>query len=116
MKNLFWNITNIMRWIPVLWNNWDWDFCFLLIIMEHKLNRMASRFESKGCAVDSKKMARQIRICALLCERIKKDNYDSGPFWIHSTTNWLYYTESIIDQDVRLLTKMLNKHMRTWWD
>ena len=53
IDNILWNIKNILSWIKVLWNNWDFDMDFHLILSIHKLKQM-ERFFRKDAQVLSK--------------------------------------------------------------
>ena len=53
MKNIKWNIKqfihhikNLIHWFPIIWNDYDWDYIFMLKIMRHKLNSMQKYFDS----------------------------------------------------------------------
>lgn len=133
------NIVNIVRWIPVLWNNRDWDYCYLLNIMEHKLDSMSSHFKKHNVFVGSEKAVKQMRICAELCKRISADDYDFGPFWFNDKridelekvyehflesgefvgtvkNTWVSYRSKQRQQDMELLGKLMTKHVLGWWN
>ena len=74
-SNLWWNIGNYISWMPVLWNNWDWDHIFFIYIMEHKLKKMKEYHEKHGIAVCSSDIAREIGVVLECINRIKKNNY-----------------------------------------
>lgn len=76
--NLWRNIKRIISWIPVLWNNYDFDECYLLKVMEHKFKLMEKFFDSdKAWTVSAKRHAYQCRVCKNLCKRLAKDDYST---------------------------------------
>lgn len=76
--NLWWNIKRILSWIPVLWNNYDFDESYLLRIMEHKFKLMEKFFDSDNAMTASaKRHAYQCRICKNLCKRLAEEDYTS---------------------------------------
>ena len=40
IKQFTHNIHNLIYWFPIIWNDYDWDYIFMLKIMRHKLNSM----------------------------------------------------------------------------
>lgn len=55
IKRIFKKIKNIIRWIPVIWNDEDWDFSHLLDILHFKLENMQKYFQSSNYIDDSEK-------------------------------------------------------------
>ena len=45
IKNLIYNIKLIIRWIPRLWNTYDWDYGYLLKLEKNKLEDMIQWYE-----------------------------------------------------------------------
>ena len=67
-------IQNIIRWIPILWKDHDWDYYYLYRIIEFKLQNMYNLFTSKQSHVKHEpNHIRQLKICLLLLNRINND-------------------------------------------
>lgn len=88
IKNLPYNIKNIIRWIPVLWNNFDWDSEYLLDIMRFKLSRMEKYFRNDAIIADNEEIAKKISSAIYfidkLCDGVYEDEaykkyYDEYP-------------------------------------
>ncbi len=89
-------IKNLIIWFPIIWNDRDWDWAFLNRIMAFKLRRMSKLFKENGHHVNSEKDAKRMLICAILLERMEKDDYlDDGPFDIKD----MYRAEKRIKYD-----------------
>ncbi len=137
LKRLLWSIKNVISWIPILWNNFDWDESFLLRIMEFKLRKMSKYFKDKGIAANSKQQSEQCRIAAILCKRIAESNYNMYFWhrWIDSEENIfgmkleeesiglfdgqneaLDYEDYMRKQDLDYLCGLLKKDLFRWWD
>lgn len=71
----FRNVKRLFQWFPILWEDYDWDYVFLLDIMIFKLDKMAKHHEKNGMVVGSPFYAKQIAECARLLKRVKEDNY-----------------------------------------
>lgn len=55
--NFFWNMRNIVRWIPVLWNAWPSDDMAVYRLITHQL-RLAHDFFSKDSIVSDSAVVR----------------------------------------------------------
>jgi hypothetical protein len=76
IKNIPYNIKNIVGWIPILWNNFNWDGLFLCDILEYKLKLMKQYFERDAIIDDSQKVVNEISICLNALAQLKDDKYE----------------------------------------
>jgi len=111
IKRYFRKTRNLIKWIPILWQDEQWDESFLWEILKFKFKLMETHFNSDDCwATDFKKMAFQCKVCKLLCERLINDVY-----WdLQDINRWANF--SAAKQDIDLLTKLIKKHSLSWWD
>jgi hypothetical protein len=80
IKNLPYNIKNIIGWVPILWNNFDWaGDHFLLEIIEHKLKTMKNYFENDTiiCDEEAKQIVEQISSCIDACGHLITTDFES---------------------------------------
>jgi hypothetical protein len=115
--NLPYGIRNLIRWFPLIWRDRDWDYCYLADLMRFKMLRMADLQRRWGHHVGAERHARQLRICAALCQRISEDNY----IQMHDCPNsppgqWHRRVEFSQRYDLEYLGIMMRRHMATWWD
>jgi len=68
-------IKNIIIWIPIIWQDRDWDQWFLYKILQFKLKRMAKLQRDHGMSTCSNNIADQMQICVNLLDRLIKDEY-----------------------------------------
>jgi hypothetical protein len=80
MRSFFDGIKNLIRWLPIIWEDRDWDNYFLLKIIEFKLRNMEKFFRTKGHHLYAERDAKKINTCRILCTRITKDNYYDNVF------------------------------------
>lgn len=71
------NYKRFFKWIPVIWNDREWDYYFLFQLLKHKLKKDSKYFEKHGIGANNKKIAREMRLCINLIDRIIKDDYCS---------------------------------------
>jgi hypothetical protein len=67
-------LENLRVYGPIIWRNREWDYVFLLRLMELKFRRMSAALEN-GYHLHNDRYARQLRVCAELCKRMLDDNY-----------------------------------------
>lgn len=66
-----------IRWIPVLWNQEDWDFEYIYDLLEVKMKELR-RDMSKDYWHDQKSVQRGIRQIDICLERLKRWRYSSN--------------------------------------
>lgn len=102
-------IKNIVKWTPVIFfDRWD-DWSYLTRLMEFKLRDMAKNFEKYGHHVGADRDAKRMLICAVLLKRIADDKY------FETSANTKKYINRL-NYDTEYLFKLMNKHLRSWWD
>lgn len=149
VSNAYWNVRNgliqVRRYGRLIWNNRDWDFCFLLDLLEAKFRWMAVECGDLGHHVGSEREGKQLRVCAELCRRIREDSYYrnlTGPVeykqWFedkedHSIFHSECYKDGVLmtwderrvlykqaekarQNDLEYLTTLMRKHLLGWWD
>jgi hypothetical protein len=75
IRNFPRNVAHVIRWLPILWRDRDWDWTYLMRIYEFKLRNMSKCFKKYGHHVNSDRDAKQVLIAAELCKRLYKDEY-----------------------------------------
>lgn len=116
--DLIWGVRNVMRWIPVIWFDADWDYAYLLDIMAYKFRRMAEWHERAQIIADWEKVARQCRTCAVLCERMSAGNYsgNAASGFVYGTKAWGMEINHVQQQDREMLGRIIGKYLDHWWD
>ena len=87
LETLYYNIKygciNIIQWLPIVWNDRDWDHYYLMKLLEFKLFKKAKLFKKYGNHLDSNKQAKQLKKCAEIFKRLYEDEYTSESFIEH---------------------------------
>lgn len=81
--NIKYGLVNIIKWMPIVWNDRDWDHYYLLKILEFKLLKMEKLFRKYGNHMSSDKQARQLKKCSEIFKRLYKDEYQEESFMMH---------------------------------
>jgi hypothetical protein len=95
INNTITSIKNIFRWIPIIWNDKDWDYYFLYKILYTKLLSMEKHLRKYGHSANSKKDADRIKTCINILKQLMKDEYHEKVFkpfykkWGKPEFNWI---------------------------
>ena len=110
---IYYGIKNLIRWFPIIWQDRDWDWTYLVIMLEHKLAGIEKQLEI-GNHTYWKKDWKRVHYAKLLCDRIMEDEYWESKN-ISGEEDFMH-EEYMIKQDISELTTTLNKYLRYWWD
>lgn len=126
-------ILNVWHHRKALLHSRPWDYHGTLLFMRDNLKYLSDSIEKHGCHLNKGKQVKDIRICVNLLERLLKDDYmiskhnfilnRDDVFQSHFIPKYFLpkgdchkLTNGIQKYDQELLFKLLNKHIRTWWD
>lgn len=74
-RNIKYGIKNIIKWMPVIWNDRQWDQYYLYLMLRHKLSLMEKFFREDGITLSSEEKAEKMELCILLLDRLIKSEY-----------------------------------------
>lgn len=126
------NTRRIIAWVPVIWNDVDYDYGSILNLLKFKLRRMKPVIYSGYC-ITAHEDALNIEKAILLIEHFQSDPEDEwsihhDQFHAH---DWaidkpcaniaehraaLHASYAREERNWKAIWKHLNKHMRSWWD
>jgi len=82
--DIIYGINNLRMWFKIIWNDRDYDYMFLMILIKFKLKRMVKLFKDSGDTyVGQEKDVEKINLCINLIERITGDVYHDKIFVNH---------------------------------
>lgn len=127
IKNFFANVKNVFRWLPIIWKDRDYDWAYILIILQFKLKNLKERYESEELYVGQERDAEWLNVCIKLIEIIiNGESYDGYinvnkmPFYKKLKENnsfaSYYATDAYGEKCRHLLFKILAWRMPYWWD
>ncbi len=83
LKNFIGSIKNLITWFPIIWQDQQWDWTYIIILLRKKLIRMEHFFRKHGYHLHANKDADKMKKCILLIDRILKDEYHETAFKKH---------------------------------
>lgn len=96
------------KWLPVIWNDEDWDHYYIYAILHRKLKNMEDFFTSdRAMALKGEEEAKKIKVCINLLDRLMKDEYDIGAFkkhhekWGEPDFNWIHHDDTYSKLEIK---------------
>lgn len=132
-------IRTVLQWLPLIWEDRQWDWTYLLRVMQFKMRLMRRYHERWRRHSDVEYTIHRLRTCELLIERLLNDDYCTQDYAIYFQkypSRWRGGGEprvpnqeerrmfrEIMDREVRMrqqdeeaLFRLMRKHYRRWWD
>ncbi len=100
-------VKRIIEYIPILWEDEDWEWIFILDLLQYKLKRTRECLVEDSLNKDIGEREKQILYAESLIDKIREDE---GPKKIGDA--W-------VDLEQKYLNKLcdhLAKNIRNWWD
>jgi len=102
-------IKNLIEWFPIIWKDRWWDHWFIYAVLHRKLSLMEHNFRHHGVSANRKHDADKIKLCVLLLERLRDDNYFEMAYKQHHE-KWGEPEFDWIDTDDPDLVELKIKH------
>ena len=109
---MLYRLKRILAWLPLLWNDSEFDQSYLLTVLAFKLRRMSEYHTNMGHTQNRLRTAHQLTQAAVLCERMAAEDYGFSPQGDYQIKKEEYQYK----QDLGRLCELFRKHLRTWWD
>lgn len=147
LRNFYYTLRRVWKWLPILWRDRDWDYHFILDIWIAKLRFTREHLDIVRRHVEWKKDVRSLRETEKVLERLKdRDKYvekDYREYHKKYPVKWVKKGEIVkaedvgkqnlkkrsrdmreimkkqkrlVREDTRLLAKLLENHLYSWWD
>jgi len=127
---------HVLSWVPILWDDFDWDSMYMMILMREKLRRMRNHFIEEHIVEDYEKIALEILIAENTLTRLIDDVYVDkdweehrkkyGEFKLGKKSSGEEESNDVrrIGEkeaaaqlaDAKFLGDWIAIHYRTWWD
>lgn len=111
-RKISWFLGNVWAYRKILWHDRDWDWVFLVSLMQIKFRRMGRHLAAYGITVDKDRMARECRVAAALCQRLIDDEYLQHPI----TRASMLKADARRKADLDYLTHLIRRKLFCWWN
>ena len=110
-------IRNLIRWIPIIWKDRDWDFYFTYEILKKKLEFQAEFTRKRGYHMYNAQDANRMETCVRLIKKLQHEEYIIVP-----VIDRVYTEQDFKDDEMRhekarkLLFRIMEQNIERWWD
>lgn len=143
-RRVYRKCANIVRWVPILWRDTDWDYSGLYEIIEYKIRNMRTHQLEHANHTDANEVAEQMKTAADCLKRLRDDNYIEEEWNNHRKKHpdrplidlpdgmkqippmsaaergdfkkLVDAEEKRKQDDYETFTSIFTKHSRGWWD
>ena len=122
----FRRIKHLLYWLPIIWNDHDWDWGYFLTIVIHKLEAMQKFFQSDDAiSADAKNVSEQIQAALVFLRNVDGDVYadlahsvaDENETLTNEDRIYLYIkAEKQTDNAIKHGFSIIGENLRNWWD
>jgi hypothetical protein len=117
LRQFFKRIKNLIRWVPIIWNDQDWDYFHIYNILKHKLVFMAEHMYINGYHELSKQEGDRMMLCVRLINKIQDEEYINELINSNKLTfSDIQKSEAKHNKAKKLLFKILEQNIERWWD
>jgi len=82
-RRVFWWIVKSVQYSILLWNDFDWDYSYILLLLQYKLKRTRERILDNNIILRAEEVAAQIKHAEDLIEKWKKDDFCTDLYEAH---------------------------------
>lgn len=109
-------VKNLYKWFPIIWKDRNYDHDYIFVILKFKLENQAKQFIKSGHTESAEREAELMMTCVRLIDKIQNEYYFEEIYHYETLTS------EIVNQYMdkhnkakRLLFKILNDKIETWW-
>lgn len=113
IRQFFIGVHNIIKWIPVLYKDRDWDFYFVYVMLQKKLEFTEIAIRNSSLQ-NAEFYAKKIRTAIRLIEIVREEKYLDD---VLKEGDWDNIRKAIAKQDKakKLLFNYLQHYIEQWW-
>ena len=109
LEQAYYNTKRIIKWLPVLWKDREWDYEYLFDVLKFKIKLMKEHHEKERLFVGVDKVIKQLHTCEVLLDRMSKNSYADKAYQLHDK-KWNSQFEDDKDWD-KFLEKINRTHL-----
>ena len=117
VKRFFRQVYNLIRWFPVIWKDRDWDHHYIFEVLKFKLEKQAKHLSERNWHESSKHDAELMMTCVRLINKLQNEEYYDELYNLDERSPEAIKTA--IDKHnkaKRLLFKIMEERIESWWD
>ena len=116
-KYIKYGVQNLYKWFWVIWKDRDWDHHYIFQVLKFKLEKQAKHLGERNWHKSSKRDAELMMTCVRLINKLQNEEYYDELYNLDERSPEALKT--VIDKHnkaKRLLFKIMNERIESWWD
>jgi len=116
-KYIKYGIKNLYKWFWVIWKDRDWDHHYIFEVLKFKLEKQAKHLHKRNWHESSKRDTELMMTCVRLINKLQNEEYYDELYNLDKRSPEALKT--VIDKHnkaKRLLFKIMNERIESWWD
>ena len=108
---------NVLRWLPIIWKDEQWDHYYIFEILKHKLIIMSNAIRENGNHTMADYDADRMMLAVRLIEKVQNEDYLME--FINDdnlTREKMIAGERKHNKAKHILFKLLENYIERWWD
>lgn len=98
-------IKNIIKWFPIIWNDFDGDYDDIITILRFKLKNTADYLEKNSLSTNVKLSVNEIKLCIKLIDLLNGDEYKNEMYEYYQSNTYFnkdgYFRQDIIKNNLK---------------
>ena len=117
IKRMIRKIKNVLRWLPIIWRDENWDYYHIYEILKWKLKFMSNAIRENGNHTMAEYDANRMMLAVRLIDKIQNEDYLTEMINDDDLTREkIIAAERKHNKAKRILFKLLNQNIERWWD
>ena len=116
-KYIKYGVKNLYKWFWVIWKDRDWDHHYIFQVLKFKLEKQANHLAENGFHNNAQRDAELMMTCVRLIDKLQNEYYYDE--LCKSGVRSSEAVQIVIDRHnkaKRLLFKIMNERIESWWD
>lgn len=114
-------VRNLIKWLPIIWKDRDWDEYFLLRMMEKKFKNMSEYHGKYGITDKAQLYKEQLARASQLTRQIngETDYYEEQTKALYEKGKIMEAAQlenELYKKDLEELTTLIKENLNKWWD
>ena len=116
-KYIKYGVKNLYKWFWVIWKDRDWDHHYIFEVLKFKLEKQADHLAENGFHNNAQRDAELMMTCVQLIDKLQNEYYYDE---LCKSGVRSYEAVQIViakhKKAKRLLFKIMNERIESWWD
>ena len=108
-------VKNLWKWLPIVWKDRDWDYRYLITVLEFKLNKQSEYIGSKDRHTRAKRDSEVMMTCVRLLNKFGNEYYSSEyADYFKSEHKFVKYDEKYFTVDSKIVIEDFDDYFKKY--